>query len=106
MAGTTEVDIEANGLRFDTLGASAHPQRLLSLTSISTPHSGAMLEALRSSTQSLRSIYMGFFRIPRVPEAMLQAGNFAQLGASLRATGLSSASWKRDRAQLQRVGMR
>ena len=86
--------------------ASAHPQRLLSLTSISTPHSGAMLEALRSSTQSLRSIYMGFFRIPRVPEAMLQAGNFAQLGASLRATGLSSASWKRDRAQLQRVGMR
>ena len=86
--------------------AAAHPGRLISLTSISTPHSAAMLEALRSSTQSLRSVYMAFFRLPRVPEAMLQVGNFAQMGLTLRATGLPSASWKRDRGQLQRVGMR
>ncbi len=86
--------------------AAAHPQRLLSLTSISTPHSAAMLEALRSSTQSLRSVYMAFFRIPRLPEILLQTGNFAQLGLGLRMTGLPSASWKRDRRQLQRVGMR
>jgi pimeloyl-ACP methyl ester carboxylesterase len=86
--------------------AGAHPQRLLSLTSISTPHSAAMLEALRSSTQSLRSIYMGFFRIPRLPELLLQAGNYAQLGLSLRAFGLPGAAWQRDRQQLRRVGMR
>ncbi len=86
--------------------ASAHPQRLHSLTSISTPHSAAMLEALRSSTQSLRSIYFGFFKIPRVPEAMMQAGNFTQLGVGLRAFGLPRAAWQRDRRQLQRVGMR
>jgi pimeloyl-ACP methyl ester carboxylesterase len=86
--------------------AAAHPQRLLSLTSISTPHGAAMLQALRSSTQSLRSVYMGFFKIPRVPEALMQAGNYAQLGLSLRAFGLPSAAWSRDRKQLQRVGMR
>ncbi len=86
--------------------AGEHPQRLLSLTSISTPHGAAMLEALRSSTQSLRSIYMGFFRIPRLPELLLQAGNYAQLGVSLRAFGLPSAAWHRDRQQLRRVGMR
>ncbi|MBJ7596288.1 MAG: alpha/beta fold hydrolase [Candidatus Dormibacteraeota bacterium] len=86
--------------------AGDHPQRLLSLTSISTPHGAAMLEALRSSTQSLRSVYMGFFRIPRVPEAIMQFANYRQLGLSLRVTGLPSASWKRDSQQLRRVGMR
>ncbi len=86
--------------------AGDHPQRLLSLTSISTPHGAAMLEAMRTSTQSLRSVYMGFFRIPRVPEAIMQFANYRQLGLSLRATGLPSASWKRDSQQLRRVGMR
>ncbi|HEY2594858.1 MAG TPA: alpha/beta fold hydrolase [Chloroflexota bacterium] len=86
--------------------AASYPQRLLSLTSVSTPHAAAMLEAMRSSTQSLRSLYMGFFKLPRVPEAILQAGNYAQMGLSLRAFGLPSAAWQRDREQLQRVGMR
>ncbi len=86
--------------------AETHPQRLLSLTVISTPHGAAMLEALRSSTQSLRSIYMAFFRVPRLPELVLQTANYAQMGISLRATGLPAASWRRDRQQLQRVGMR
>src|SRR5450759_5886972 len=56
--------------------AGAHPERLLSLTVLSTPHSAAMLEAMRNSTQGLRSSYMAFFRLPRVPEMML---NFAGL---------------------------
>jgi pimeloyl-ACP methyl ester carboxylesterase len=86
--------------------AGAHPERVISLTSISTPHSAAMLEALRTSTQSLRSVYMGFFKLPRVPEAIMQAANFAQLGWGLRIFGLPRAAWRRDRTQLQRVGMR
>jgi pimeloyl-ACP methyl ester carboxylesterase len=84
--------------------AGAYPERLLSLTVLSTPHSAAMLEALRSSTQSLRSIYMGFFRIPRVPEAMLNFANLTPAGLGLRLFRLPRASWQRDRAQLQRVG--
>jgi pimeloyl-ACP methyl ester carboxylesterase len=84
--------------------AGAHPKRLLSLTVLSTPHSAAMLEALRSSTQSLRSLYMGFFRIPRVPETMLNFANLTPAGLGLRLFRLPRASWQRDRAQLQRVG--
>jgi pimeloyl-ACP methyl ester carboxylesterase len=49
---------------------------------------------------------MAFFKLPRIPEAMLQAGNYAQMGLSLRAFGLPSTAWQRDRRQLQRVGMR
>ena len=84
--------------------AGAHPQRLLSLTVLSTPHPAALLEAMRSSTQSLRSIYMGFFRIPRVPEAILNVANLAPAGLGLRLFRLPRASWQRDRRQLQRVG--
>jgi pimeloyl-ACP methyl ester carboxylesterase len=84
--------------------AARHPERLLSLTSLSTPHPAAMLEALRTSTQSLRSVYMGLFRVPRLPEAMLQLGNFSQLGLALRVFGLPRDSWERDRRQLQRAG--
>ena len=86
--------------------ASAHPDRLLSLTVLSTPHPAALLEALRTSTQLLRSSYMGFFKVPRVPELVLSAANFAQLGLSVRATGLPREAWERDRAQLERVGLR
>ena len=84
--------------------AGAHPQRLLSLTVLSTPHPTALREAMRSSTQSLRSLYMGFFRIPRVPEAILNVANLAPAGLGLRLFRLPRASWQRDRRQLQRVG--
>jgi pimeloyl-ACP methyl ester carboxylesterase len=84
--------------------AGAHPARLLSVTVISTPHAAAMLEAMRTSSQSLRSIYMGFFRIPRVPEALLGFAGLRAAGLSLRLLGLPRASWQRDRAQLLRAG--
>jgi pimeloyl-ACP methyl ester carboxylesterase len=84
--------------------AGAHPTRLLSLTVLSTPHNTAMREALRSSTQSLRSAYMRFYRIPRVPEAVMNFANLAPAGLSARLFRLPRASWQRDRAQLQRAG--
>jgi pimeloyl-ACP methyl ester carboxylesterase len=84
--------------------AGTHPSRLLSLTVISTPHGAALLEAMRISTQSVRSVYMRFFQIPRLPEAMLNAGNLVPAGLSMRLFGLPRASWQRDRRQLQRAG--
>jgi pimeloyl-ACP methyl ester carboxylesterase len=84
--------------------AGAHPDRLLSVTVISTPHTLAMLEAMRTSSQSLRSLYMGFFRIPRVPEAVLGFAGLRPAGLSLRLFGLPHASWQRDRTQLLRAG--
>ncbi len=86
--------------------AAGQPGRLLSLTSVSTPHPLAMRDAMRSSLQAVRSGYMAFFCLPRIPEALLQAGDFAQLGLSVRLFGLPAAVWERDRAQLRRVGLR
>jgi pimeloyl-ACP methyl ester carboxylesterase len=85
--------------------AGAHPTRLLSLTVLSTPHTAALLETLRRpTTQSLRSAYMRFFRIRRVPEAILNFANLTPAGLGLQLTRLPRSAWRRDRAQLQRVG--
>ncbi|HEY2435925.1 MAG TPA: alpha/beta fold hydrolase [Solirubrobacteraceae bacterium] len=85
--------------------AGNHPDRLLSLTVLSTAHPLAMAEALRTSSQALRSAYMKFFRIPRLPEAMLSFANFAQQGVGVRVSGLPRDAWRRDREHLRRVGI-
>ena len=61
-----------------------HPDRVASLTVLSTPHPAALAGSMTRSTQPLRSSYMGFFQLPLLPEA------FAQLTLSLmlRNTGL------------------
>jgi pimeloyl-ACP methyl ester carboxylesterase len=86
--------------------AGNQSDRLLSLTVVSTPHPLALAEALRTPAQAIRSSYMAFFRIRRVPEAMLSFGNFAPQGLGGRVSGLPREAWQRDRAQLRRVGMR
>lgn len=51
--------------------AAWHPERIASVTVLSTPHPGAMLSAVRHSTQGLKSWYMGFFQLPAVPELLV-----------------------------------
>lgn len=48
--------------------AGLHPDRVASLTVLSTPHPAAVMRSLRTSTQGLRFWYMGFFQLPIVPE--------------------------------------
>jgi len=50
--------------------AAWHPDRVASLTVLSTPHPAAMAAAFLTSTQGLRSWYMGFFQLPAVPERL------------------------------------
>jgi pimeloyl-ACP methyl ester carboxylesterase len=64
--------------------AGQHPDRVRSLTVISTPHPRAMLKSLRSSTQALKSWYVLLFQLPVLPERMLARS----LGASLHRSGL------------------
>ncbi|MFP5318465.1 MAG: alpha/beta fold hydrolase [Acidimicrobiia bacterium] len=56
--------------------AARHPDRLVSFTSVSSPHPGAMLEAMRSPTgdQAKRSAYVNLFQMPKLPELFLLAG--------------------------------
>lgn len=45
-----------------------HPERLASLTSLTTPHPSAFARSLVTSTQLLRSWYMLFYQLPVLPE--------------------------------------
>jgi len=68
--------------------ADAHPDRLASLTVLSTPHPRAMAESLLRSPQLLRSAYVGLFQLPVVPEVLLGANGGAVLRSVLRRSGL------------------
>ena len=51
--------------------AERHPERLRSLTSLSTPHPRAMAAAMLRSRQLLMSWYMLAFQLPWLPEAII-----------------------------------
>jgi pimeloyl-ACP methyl ester carboxylesterase len=51
--------------------AGRHPRRVRSVTVLSTPHPRAWAESMLRSNQALRSWYMAFFQLPRLPELML-----------------------------------
>jgi pimeloyl-ACP methyl ester carboxylesterase len=65
-----------------------HPDRVRTLTALSVPHPGAMTKAMLTSDQGLRSIYMGVFQLPVLPERLLLARNGAMLRRTLRSGGL------------------
>jgi pimeloyl-ACP methyl ester carboxylesterase len=72
--------------------AARHPERVATLTAVSTPHPRAMAAALRASTQPLRSAYIAFFRTSRLPELVLGARELAGLRLVLTRSGLGPAS--------------
>ncbi len=65
-----------------------HPDRVRTLTALSVPHPGAMAQAVLRSDQGLRSLYVGLFQLPLLPERLLLAGNGAVLRRLLRGGGL------------------
>lgn len=72
--------------------AAAHPGRLLSLTSVSTPHPQALTSSLWRSFQLARSCYVGLFQLPEIPERVLTACNGAVLRRLLCHSGLPEAT--------------
>jgi pimeloyl-ACP methyl ester carboxylesterase len=68
--------------------AAWHPERVRTLTALSVPHPAAMIKAMVTSDQALRSYYMGLFQLPVLPERILLAGDGAALRAMLRRGGL------------------
>ena len=54
--------------------AASRPERLLSLTVLSTPHPAAMSRSFVTSDQALRSWYMGLFQVPGLAERLLAPG--------------------------------
>ena len=72
--------------------AAAHPGRLLSLTSVSTPHPRALASSLWRSFQLARLWYVGLFQLPQIPEKVLTSRNGTLLRRALRDSGLPDAS--------------
>ncbi len=58
--------------------ALQYPQRLRKLAVLNVPHPAVFLHTIRSNPkQMLRSWYMAFFQLPRIPESRFSANNFA-----------------------------
>lgn len=70
--------------------AAWQPERLASMTSMTTPHMRALLRSTVTSSQGLRSLYMLFCQLPWLPEAMVTSvpGGTAFV-RTLVSTGLS-----------------
>lgn len=81
------------------LVAANHPQRIASLTVLSTPHPAAMGRAWRRGVEQKRkSWYMAAFQVPRLPERAVSA-RFESLMAR---SGLPSEDCSRYAARLAR----
>jgi pimeloyl-ACP methyl ester carboxylesterase len=72
--------------------AGRHPERVATLTAVSTPHPRAFARALVAGTQALRSAYIPVFRIPRLAELLLGARRQRGLHWLLAQDGLG-AEW-------------
>jgi pimeloyl-ACP methyl ester carboxylesterase len=84
--------------------AAWHPDRVRTLTALSTPHPAAMTSAMLHSDQALRSSYMALFQLPLLPERLLLAGNGAALRRSLRHGGLPEDAVDRYVARMLEPG--
>jgi pimeloyl-ACP methyl ester carboxylesterase len=84
--------------------AGEHPDAVISLTAVSTPHTAALRQALQGPRQRLQMAYIPVLRLPLVPESLFDAGGGIAIEALLTATGLSPAHAHRDVAALRALG--
>lgn len=80
--------------------AQRHPERLASLTVVSTPHPAALAWAMTHSDQALRSWYMLAFQLPWLPELVLGP----TLPALLRRLGLPGPEAQRYAVRFREPG--
>jgi pimeloyl-ACP methyl ester carboxylesterase len=84
--------------------AESHPDRLHTVTSLTTPHPKAMLKAMVTGTQALKSWYMFMFQLPAVPEMAYRDGMQKRLRDTLRSTGLPDEAIDRYVTPLREPG--
>ena len=66
------------------IAAMRHPGRVERLAILNVPHPARSLDGLSKPRQLLRSSYIFFFQIPRLPEEVIRAGDFALLRSVFR----------------------
>ena len=84
--------------------AKCYPERVEQLVIINSPHWMAFQEDLRTNlAQLLRSQYMGFFQLPRIPEWLCSLGNWAFTAQALRRTSLPRTFSRADLKEYRRA---
>jgi pimeloyl-ACP methyl ester carboxylesterase len=84
--------------------AGRHPERVASLTVLSTPHPKAFQAVMWRSTQGLRSTYMAFLQVPGLPERLALSRDARRARRALTRTGLPPAQVERYVARLAEPG--
>jgi pimeloyl-ACP methyl ester carboxylesterase len=84
--------------------AEFHPERLRTVTSLTTPHPRAMVKAMVTGTQAFKSWYMFMFQLPALPELAYRDRMQDRLRATLRGTGLSDDATDRYITPLREPG--
>ena len=81
--------------------AANHPDRVASVTALSTPHPAALSRALKSDRgQRHKSWYIGAFQLPWVPERVFGA----LFNSAVESTGMPTQDARRYAAHLARPG--
>ncbi len=86
--------------------AAVHPERVRSLATLSVPHPSAFQRSMLTSSQALRSWYMGFFQLPALPEAILSARHGTLMRTGLERAGLDPVSARRYAERAREKAMR
>jgi pimeloyl-ACP methyl ester carboxylesterase len=84
--------------------ADLHPERLHTVTSLTTPHPRAMAKAMLTGTQAFKSWYMFMFQLPALPELAYRDRMQDRLRATLRGTGLADEAIDRYVTPLREPG--
>ncbi len=84
--------------------AGRHPERVPSLTVLSTPHPAAMLRGVVRGSQAVRSSYIAGFALPGIPERVLLADDGTRLRRALRSSGLDADAADRCTERLLEPG--
>jgi len=84
--------------------AARLPERVRTLTSVTTPHPAALSQALRSTEQRVRMSYVALLRAPYIPEALFNLASGELAVRALSATGLERSAARRDVDHLRTVG--
>ena len=83
--------------------AGAHPDRVRTLTAVSVPHPAALLQAMLTSDQLVRSWYIGLFQLPFLPELLLTSPG-PRTGKALAETGMTPEMIERYQREMVTAG--
>ena len=81
--------------------AHTHPERLHTVTSLTTPHPRAFAKAMVVGTQAIHSWYMAMFQLPFLPEAAITARGGENFRRGLVKSGLPEEAAERYAAPLR-----